>query len=404
MQFRRDGAADPQGPNGLSDMIATGRKHFIPGLESARGLAALFVCGLHSLHSLQFWPRLRLAPINPQLLAFFTGAGNSAVTFFFVLSGFVLTLALDKMKADGRGALSLSFIVSRIFRIYPAVLVVVFAYAALEPQWILHGVAGRPLATTLGNAFLLQSTMILPTWSTRVEVAATPLILAAWYLRGRFGARGLAALGALLLIGSFLRSLYAADEIGRNLFVFVVGMLLADSGAFFRRLRPALAIAVIVAAMLVDIPARTMLGLEEQATIVVEAACCFLMVGMIAYEAVPIRWLQAGALRLLGRISYSFYLVHYMIIYILPKCLPESALLALSFGNSTVASIEMFAIVAILSAAVAWGLYWSVERPGIFLGKKSVSFGQRIGRANRSRAPSPAIHAAEPITITIPPA
>src|SRR5438874_245120 len=90
-----------------------------------RGLAALAVSGLHSY---VYWIHFRTprAPHNPlpdpyagghihdALTNFFIGAGASAVTLFFVISGFVLLLSLNKDASAPK------FICSRAFRIYPA--------------------------------------------------------------------------------------------------------------------------------------------------------------------------------------------------------------------------------------------------------------------------------------------
>jgi peptidoglycan/LPS O-acetylase OafA/YrhL len=353
-------------------------ENFIPALESSRGLAALCVCGLHSL---MFWSHFRAAPVNNALMQFFVGTGNSAVTFFFVLSGFVLTLSLDRMRSEGRSIIPIRFVLSRIFRIYPAVIFVVLTFALIERDWILHGLDNRPWTNTLLDALLIQSTMDWPTWSARVEIAATPLILVAWYIRGRFGPRPLIVLAAVMAAISFKKTLYGDDQIGETLFVFIVGMLLADSGAIFRRLHPMIAITLMIVACVIDVRARVVVGWREQWTIVIEAVCCFVMVGLIGYRAVPTRWLEVAALRFLGRISYSFYLVHFLIVFVLLRHLPDRLVAVMSFGSPTFACLEVFSCVIVISIPVAWFLMRAVEWPGIALGKLAIASSIAAGRA-----------------------
>jgi peptidoglycan/LPS O-acetylase OafA/YrhL len=353
-------------------MTSPARPHFIPGIESARGIAALCVCGMHVL---MFWSAFRASPVDPRLMQFFVGSGNSAVTFFFVLSGFVLTLSLDKMKAESGSALPFRFVLARLFRIYPAVIVIVFIFATIEPWWIFRGLPDRPLSLTLKDAFLWQSTMVWPTWSTRVEIAGTPLILAAWYLRGRFGRPALVLLGSVLAAGAFARDLYASDEIGQDLFVFIVGMLLADSGPLFRRLTPRIAVPLTLVAMVIDDRARIVVGWHEQWTIVIEAACCFVIAGVIAYGSIPTRWLEMRPLRFFGRISYSFYLVHFVVLWVLLKEVPDSVQAALSLNSDTLSCLEVFAATSAISTVLAYGLYRLIERPGIAIGHGAILLG-----------------------------
>src|ERR1700684_2417877 len=127
-------------------MTSTARQQFIPAIESARGIAALCVCGLHCL---MFWSAFPNSPENSYVMEFFVGAGNSAVTFFFVLSGFVLVMSLDKMKAEGQSLIAPHFVLSRIFRIYPAAVLVVLVFATIEARFIFHGLDGRPWTNTL---------------------------------------------------------------------------------------------------------------------------------------------------------------------------------------------------------------------------------------------------------------
>jgi exopolysaccharide production protein ExoZ len=348
---------------------------FIPALESARGIAALAVCAFHCM---LFWSGFR-QPATGVFAEFLqpllTGAGNSAVTFFFILSGFVLAASLNKMELDGRGNTPLRFTVSRIFRIYPAVFVVIFAVAMIEPDYVFHGEQARPWGAIWEHALLFRSRMVWPTWSARVEVAATPLIIAAWYLRNRFGWRALAVLASILALISFAARSFTEDPIPQNLFVFVLGMLLLDSRALFHGLKPNAALLLFFAALFVDLQGRTMIGWHDQWTIITEAACCFLIVGLIAYAAISTRWLETPFLRFFGRISYSFYLIHFAVLFVLLRIIPDPLIDAVSFGSSNLAIVEVFLVVSMVATALSAVLYYCVERPWIAFGRSIISSG-----------------------------
>ncbi|MBC7839889.1 MAG: hypothetical protein H7Y39_14815 [Nitrospiraceae bacterium] len=59
---------------------------------------------------------------------------NGAVTLFFVISGFVLGLSLDRVKG-GLISTYLTFVIRRAFRVYPALILSLLAVGALMP-WI----------------------------------------------------------------------------------------------------------------------------------------------------------------------------------------------------------------------------------------------------------------------------
>jgi exopolysaccharide production protein ExoZ len=209
--------------------VIRGPSGLIPAVESMRGIAALVVSGFHSF---AYWSHVRAArgPDNPLpnpyegglvhdvLSNFFVGAGASAVTLFFVISGFVLATSLDN------DASPVKFISARAFRIYPAHMFIIAVWFMFEPLLIFSSApSASDLIQNLSLAFPPSYVpMNGPTWSLRVEIAAVPIILLAWFLRANFGVRSLIALATFLSIASFARGLYFEDMIGRYLFVFVL--------------------------------------------------------------------------------------------------------------------------------------------------------------------------------------
>src|SRR3954469_10518110 len=94
---------------------------FIPGLESARGLAALTVCLFHA-SAVRFQGEVLVA--KHSVAGTFLN-GHGAVILFFVLSGFVLRSSLERKGAQGSCRLALEFFVARVFRLFPVIIATV---------------------------------------------------------------------------------------------------------------------------------------------------------------------------------------------------------------------------------------------------------------------------------------
>jgi peptidoglycan/LPS O-acetylase OafA/YrhL len=354
------------------------RTNFIPAVESMRGLAALAVSGLHSY---LYWTHFRAlrTPDNPLpdayhggilhdvLLAFFVGAGASAVTLFFVISGFVLLIALEKNPSPH------GFLVSRVFRIYPAHIAIVVAWFLVEP-WLLFGDLRHSVWDVLQTATLGFSQnyvpMNWPIWSLRVEIAAIPIILLAWFVRTQFGVRGLILLALILAAFSFARNLYAGDMIGRYAFVFAFGILAHDLARSLPSLPRFLGASLISIAIAVDLAARPMLGYHAQAAILVEAICCMVALALIVRGSSSVIFstlLHCSVVRGLGRISYGYFLIHFPVLWVLLRQVPDCLLL-----STVPAGLLVWVMDIMITVPLAVGCYLWIEKPGVALGRKVV--------------------------------
>ena len=186
-------------------------RKFVPALESVRGIAALAVLFGHACWGLAggnwellqrtVWELSGEALLRRVILAVFNG--NAAVSLFFVLSGFVLALSLDRdARAFPRKAIA--FAGRRVLRIYPAlavnlVLAAVVLAALAAPTSSPHPTAGDLRA----NLLLVRFDVNGPTWTMLVELLAVPLLLVCHLVASRFGLRGLLAMVALCIAGLF---------------------------------------------------------------------------------------------------------------------------------------------------------------------------------------------------------
>lgn len=373
-------------------------------LDALRGIAALTVVFNHcvrvipgsgSSESVGGNTALGIVKYTPLHLVW---AGHQAVMFFFVLSGFVLTLPFLRGRADPYG----TFVLRRICRIWiPYVVIVAAALGArvaFRPYSDGHSISSwvdqawredlSPLLL-LNHASLIgpfKDTLIDPVvWSLTIEMRISivfPLLV--WVaLRWRW---------QLTLIASFVVGAigYAMDykdvaaNLGRTIaFVplFVVGILLAkhraDISTFLaaRKQRfgmwPVLGLAVLVyTSPWWVLPTAERLHVAPVDDWAATAGVVLFIAAALTSKRV-IRALTHRIPMWLGRISYSLYLIHAVVLL---------SFVHLFYGNVPLVVIWMLTVV--VSLALATVAYRYVEVPALELGR-------RLARRRRHR-PEPA--------------
>ncbi|MEP6789936.1 MAG: acyltransferase [Ramlibacter sp.] len=348
-----------------SDQAATrGRLAFADGL---RGIAALWVVLFHLSegHHVDAL-KLHLAPL---LVTIVFDLGHLGVGIFFVLSGFVMALTVDRAVVDARYAGR--FLLRRLLRLTPpywfavafCVLVLVMKSRAL----------GQPLpdigaATLLAHAFYAQDMVGIANinivfWTLCIEVQfyfAFALLL--WLSDAMTGARpahrevrlavlgvvGLAALAWPLGIlggnpwrGGFLPFWYA---------------YLAGVFTFWgwehqgRRLVLAAAYAAAIGAAAV--------WRHDSFAAMVALTCAAILLS--AWRGGMGRWLSSRPFQFVGLVSYSLYLLHNpltgMSFRVLNRLLPAGGV-----GPELVG----VAVTLVVCLGAAWACFLAIERPAI---------------------------------------
>lgn len=288
-------------------------------LDSWRGLCALWVVLFH----FRIVSHIRHFELPRH--------GTVAVEFFFVLSGFVLTSAYGDRLGDG--ASRLRFLIRRLGRLYPLHLFTLAVVVAMEcARWLVAIRVGHPLGGALfsdstdpatlipnlllahGWGFIPQFTWNVPSWSISVEFLLCLLFVAA-----SFSPRRLATYVALVLIGllafiytwRYLPVTESKDAVSHGVYAFFLGCALhyvyrwwKASGRGMPGLLEWLAIPILYLAPKLDsTPLPTpMFGL---------------LILVFAFESGPIsRVLNHAAPRFLGEVSYSIYLIHYVLVLV----------------------------------------------------------------------------------------
>ena len=324
---------------------------FRPELEGLRGIAVILVIAAHAGVA---FPG---AAIGPDL--------------FFVLSGYLITGLLLRRLDAGRGIELAAFYARRLRRLLPAAVVAIgltvgavallgdpFALerAAHDGIAALTGTANVRFAITLQDYFApIEPSVFLPLWSLGVEeqfCLLVPLLIGLAYRMD--GRRGVALLVALIAVASTVAAvlLTASDPVWAyyllptRAYALAIGALLALGERRVGALGAPFGLAVLVA-ILALVP-----GEEGYPGVVgpIAALASAALIGGMARGGVVTRLCSVTPLRLVGRISYSLFLLHWPFLVI-----------PVMYGVEMTPVITALAVAGAVASAVA--LYLIIERP-----------------------------------------
>lgn len=286
-------------------------------LDSFRGLAALGVVMFH-IHTVK----------GVSTLDFFRNA-NLFVEFFFILSGFVMYHAYQHKKVS-----LIEFVSSRFRRIYPlhifALAIVIFLeFAKLFAShqgfnFNIEPFTGRNSPfELLGNIFLIQSwspyfdslSFNSPSWSISVEFYLYIILFILLKLE-----KQLLAFLLLFVLGCFF---YLYDiipaEVSKGIYGFFLGAIIYNLSSrvevrygayFFWSACEILLLGTLIISMSLKVTS-VFLG------VIAPINFCFIVLVYSYEKGVISHFLSKSLFRNLGSLSYSIYLMHYIVIYIL---------------------------------------------------------------------------------------
>ena len=361
---------------------------FNPKVESLRGLAALAVCFTHSLGiyridenpgiwNVPIWHQSFWAAVLDLLNALFNP--HAAVILFFILSGYVLAQSLGQGKAM-TGKSVLGFYLRRAFRILPMMWVsLVFAYALLQ---INHSVADTLVSVYWPNTFghpvlfsdLLRNFALVDfkaspvTWTMRVELLGSLFMPALFFYYSRTGRplqwAMLAVLGSVAYLGK-------SDF--QYLLCFYVGTLLTDTRVIAAS--AGFAVPLVCAGVLIGTMFRLWIGAQTHPTLInlgETIAAAMVLAGVLAAGATRFGFLETGPCRLVGRLSYSLYLLHMPILGVC--AIAAFALEIYPTLSGPAANTLLFIVSVAITLACSAVTYRWIEKPAIALGKRATSF------------------------------
>jgi peptidoglycan/LPS O-acetylase OafA/YrhL len=348
----------------------------LDGLTGVRFLAALLVVGHHTLSPSLVRGGLADVPILSDL----ADLGLVGVTFFFVLSGFVLTWSWDDRRDK------VGFYGRRFARVWPLhaityllVALAVLPYVGRETPGLVRGVLGLALVQSwTGNVHAYFGGNAV-SWSLSCEAffyAALPFIVPRLAGRGRTAAlRTVAACVVVLaVLPLFVRQLDVPRGLlslavfpGYRFGEFMIGVVLG--WAFRRGWRPswtlrqatALCVGTYVLATLVLHPVTTAAVRDDRAFVNVYGGLLMLLpftalIGAVAATDLgPARtWLGSRPMVVLGEASFALYLVHASVILVLAHQ---------GHGHRFLGGLGLTALAVALSVLTSIALHVGVERP-----------------------------------------
>lgn len=382
------------------DAVSAGNRE--SGLDALRGIAAVSVVALHSVvfclwtsyPAYSWWDRLVLVLDRTPVSLFWSG--NQAVLLFFVLSGFALHRMLDTGDVPFR-----HYIVRRVFRLWPP-----YA-AALACAIVSISLLGSRRFDQLGawtNMFLGKSvttenvllhlsmvaefdvTKLDPVvWSLVHEARMSLAFPVIYLLLRRFGVGPILTASFVVAVGVIIQANWVAKPLAsmdmRNTLVlqlcFVAGAAIAQLqvpiGAFYRRIpRSMLWLSAIGALLLyadcLPIVGRTnivnLFGVDfarELGRLGVVLGAAWIVISAISSPGLKAA-LSARPLLELGRLSYSLYLFHYVI------------LLGTLNAMGASSPLRVVLVAVPLSFLVAFLANRLIEEPSNLLGRKLVSW------------------------------
>jgi peptidoglycan/LPS O-acetylase OafA/YrhL len=362
----------------MSRPISTSRNEQLDGL---RGYAAIAVAVFHSILGMD--PTLVPRVVRANLAAlsgwddFFAQvildatSGETAVCIFFTLSGVVL---FDSLKRDGKPLprLIFEFVVRRIFRIYPALIVCLIISGGVLIA------LGVPITFEdfSKNIALYKFALNGVTWTLNVEMVAIPFLLASFQCYRLGGERALVA--AALIFYVLLRAPWPhAITLTFKFYwiYFALGMLITTS--YGRWLAERLPAWTWIPALLVVVFSSSVPQQFAIALLVLELYCG--RAGSLE------TFLRLPASLFLGRVSYSFYLFNVIFLSIVGHFL---APMSLAKDNPIGVGLLASVVVILFTLPIAHLSVRYIEMPGIRLGGYILGRCRATGAQERMAAPT----------------
>lgn len=299
---------------------------FVPELESLRGLAAFSVLVEHSYSygiapSDNWFSNAGLFPIVHWLIHVLFN-GRAAVLLFFVLSGYVLGIALDRDSAPIEQSVT-SFVVRRLFRLLPVMWVAILFGYALALRFNMP--ANASPAMLFSNLRLATTELNSPLWTLHFELWCSLLFPAVYLVFGRLGSLGRLIMLMLLALLIFCPGLPAFLQV---LVFFYCGLFAYRDGRHLMAyLHPTAARGLLALALLLYGVAPQLWAFHWSVMAYGDPRWYFLMeVPACSFIVCYVGHLRSGAsgvvlrarwARWLGKVSFSIYAFHYPLVLVL---------------------------------------------------------------------------------------
>ena len=337
-----------------------GRREELVALTTMRGIAASLVLVYH---------------MRPETSTSWVAQGYLWVDFFFILSGFILAYVYgDPFAQRVSGPRYRDLLAKRLARVYPLHLVTLLIAIALARGAHLHHF-DSPTHSIFTNLLLVHAwgfehrlTWNVVSWSISAEwgfYLVFPLMVPVYFRAGR--AASLAGIAVALVALGLLERHFGSLNLAFD-FALVRCLLETSIGIFLYNLYRDRSAAPLHRFARLDIlrwPLLVlpfaMMQLHCDTAVVVSFTLMFLPLALATGSLE--RLMSWPPLAHVGRVSYSLYMIHWIVIYFALKALKPFGLDTRNFALALPASLAVHAAVLALCIACATVLYRTVEGP-----------------------------------------
>jgi peptidoglycan/LPS O-acetylase OafA/YrhL len=351
-------------------------------LEKLRGIAALLIF----LHHIPHWYR----PLSS--LTFLTNS-YLMVELFFVLSGFIIYLSYSERITDLPALID--FHILRIGRLYPVHMVFLLAFAALEtlkwamaPDSLIPAFSRNGMREFIENATLTQAlgfsqnaaSFNSPSWSISVEFYTYAIFsLAILFFRKRIA---LIAFMAICIAATILLAMSSSELSGFRLILrclagFFLGCIIAEAHIRTKFVRLSSENALLFLTFLSMILfLQFKIPEDNQVDFCFSVLSGILVILLVKNSTGGDQPKGMSVLSLLGTLSYSLYMTHYLIIYVFDvwlhrySGLAKQAAMQTRYSNgrtfidlSTMEALIIYPALVGSTIVIAWLIHKLVEVP-----------------------------------------
>lgn len=291
------------------------KRTYVPQLTGLRGAAALLVVISHAAD----------AGMAPAWLG--DGFGKMGVMVFFVLSSYLMTtIYLDRPVSKSWS----DYVLARIGRVFPLYLLLVGISVLVTPYVLAWRYQITDWSTVLESLLFLRAPQEL--WAVPVEVQFYVVFLGLWFIIESLWQKRRSPLSIGLLLTAVWLPLFGLaawlrpdfNTLGHSIHFFLLGIVLGIWDAPLRKRLPGFlsgwgGVVLVLVLLLICAPyLRKASGTYLSVWIDPIVISSVLMVFLTARQGGRLAdLLNTTVMQFLGRISYGFYLIHALVIYLL---------------------------------------------------------------------------------------
>lgn len=355
-------------------------------LDSARGIASIIVLFSHFFGAFVL-PSFFSSLNNTFLHVFWDG--KIAVSFFFVLSGFVLSRIYFINSSLFTEFNYLSYLLKRIFRIYPVfIFVLIISFFSVNYLYNEDIIRNLSISTPWIKYFWNEKYSIFSTIKESILVIRLPqepekrLINQDWTLSIEVLVSLLVPVFItivkknkiwLVITALLLLRLHTVNWI----IEFIVGVYIASSfDDIKQRINSKVSIFLFII-LFVLISIRYLFSFSDFLDLIIIKILSILLLLLILFSKGLQKFLSNNIIVFLGKISYSLYLIHFLVILIFA---PKLFQVLLNFGyfNGTIIFILVLFSILLLSIIFAFLLNKFIEKPAYKISTKFISFCKNV--------------------------